>query len=327
MKKLRRILVDILCMFIPIKKLKNKIRPVLLGTPPTETLIIESISACQVRCLWCSPQNFQKHPSGYMSAKQFEQIISKNIGFIKKNYGAILPYSRGEAFIHPEIWDIFEILYNYGLFDKTIEIHSNLSMEIDIEKLKKYKLRIVANFGGTTKEMHEQVMRNSNFELVIKNLKMFADNGIAIAAKITPTKQNLNQLKDFNDFIKNILGKEIRTIIGTTGIMAPYSLTKEEMDIYFEEVVSPEMNEHLRFTYDLMRDDKNIIPKNEKCPYLIHTILYDGQFTICCHDKEGLINCGNVFETPLNKIVSSKKYKNASNAGREMKLQICKGCN
>ena len=328
MNKFNKYLAKVICLFVPFKIYRKKIRAYLHSPPPTDMLIIESSSVCQIRCVWCSPQKFDKHPRGFMSAEQFESIISKNHRFIKKNYGTISPYSRGEPFIHPDIWDIFAILEKYGLFQKQIDIHSNLSMMLDADKLIKYSnLRIVANFGGTTKEVHEKVMLHSDFDLVVKNFKTLADNNVNVIAKITPTKQNLHQIDLFQDFVNKIAGKDLKIMIGTTGIMAPYSLSKEEMTEYFNDIVSPEMDKHLRFTYDLDADDKNIIPKSNKCPFLIHTILYDGQVTICCHDKQGKINCGNVFEKTLEEIVQSKKFQHASEAGSKMELQICKACN
>lgn len=294
---------------------------------PKEWLIIESISACQVRCVWCSPQIFKKHSIGYMSAVKFEEIISKNIDFIKETYSVISPYSRGEPLLHPEFWQICEILKKYDLFDSGVQIHSNLSVEVDVDEFKKYPLQIVVNFGGITKDVHEKVMRRSQFDLVVKNFKGLVDNNIDVIAKITPTKDNIHQINEFSSFINKISGKDVPTVIGTTGIMIPYGLSNQEKDIYFAEVVSPEVDDYLRFTYDLDKANKNIIPKDPKCPYLIDTIYFDGRFTICCHDKEPLINCGNVFKTSIKKIRQSSKYKKYRELGKQCKLKICKGCN
>jgi hypothetical protein len=155
---------------------------------------------------------------------------------------------------------------------------------------------------------------------------MYAKN-IPALVKINPTKKNYKQIKDLPDFIESLGGKKEYAFDYTTSFVINYAMNKEETDIFFENVVCEEINDRLRFTYDLNKEDKAIKSKKPGCHFLFDTILFDGQFTICCHDQLGEINLGNAFETPLEEIIESEEYKMTVERGKKQQLIICKECN
>jgi len=142
--------------------------------------------------------------------------------------------------------------------------------------------------------------------------------------KMNPTKHNLGELNELSGFFEKLGGKPENAIIGTTGFNLPAEASKEEIEIFFDNVVSEGMDEHLRFTYDC---NKNIISKSTKCSFLVPTIKWDGKVTICCHDQLSRLNLGDAFQTPLKEIIESRKYRIIEAKGKRRMLAFCKNCN
>ena len=289
------------------------------------TLIIECNSACNVRCVWCSMQNFNKFNRGMMSVEEFRGIIERNKDYLKEQNYVVEPYFRGEPLIHPDFWEFCEILQQNEIPNGGI--NSNLSMEIDVNQFKKYNISILVNIGGVTKEVHERVMRHSNFELVTNNLRTLWSNGIPVMVKMNPTKKNYHQLQDLPKFVEKLGGRPSCILDYTTCSPIPYAMSEEETNIFFGDVVCDEIRDKLRFTYDESKRDKAIKTKVKSCDFQFDTILFNGQFTMCCHDQLGEINLGNAFVTPIKEIVESDAYRRVKEEGRNFRLKICKECN
>lgn len=289
-------------------------------------LLIEIISICNVRCVWCTMQTFKKHKLGYMKLENFNYIINNNIDYIKKNDIIIEPYFRGEPLLHPNFWEICDILKNNSIPNGGI--NTNLSLNIEVEKFLEYQMStILVNIGGTTKEIHEQVMRGSDFDLVCSNLRKLWKLGINARIKMNPIKLNIHQLCDLPRFVTSLGGKAEFIVPYTTCYPIPQTATQEELVFFFENVVSEDVNSHLRFTYDLSKADKGIKTKKSGCNFLMDIIFFDGQFSVCCHDQLQYLNVGNVFENTIDEIRSSKKYIDAVEKAKKCEYFICKECN
>jgi len=116
--------------------------------PQKKILTIEVTSACNVKCVWCFMQTFNKIEKGFMSVEEFNNIILNNLHYIKQNF-VIAPYFRGEPLLHPGFWEICGILKKYNI--ENTGIHSNFSIKIDIDKIIEYNIPICVNIGGITK--------------------------------------------------------------------------------------------------------------------------------------------------------------------------------
>ena len=57
-------------------------------------------------------------------------------------------------------------------------------------------------------------------------------------------------------------------------------------------------------------------------------ILNDGTVSVCCLDADGISNLGNIFDSDMEDIINSDKYKNIINnfSNRKAYLDICKHC-
>lgn len=138
------------------------------------------------------------------------------------------------------------------------------------------------------------------------------------------TKHNLHQVNELPQFFKSLGGNPDNANVSKTAFTLPKEASKEEADDFFENNVSKEMKKHLRFEYD---KEKNIISKEDKCNWLVPTVRWNGEVSICCHDQLGNLNLGNAFKKPLEIILNSKKYKIFEKKGRKRKLSFCKNCN
>ena len=308
-------------------KVKNFINKYLYNNKTIETnnIIIETISYCNVRCVWCPMQNFKKHKIGRMTLESFEKIIKTNKDYLIENYNGVEPYFRGEPLLHPQFWDLCEVLRKNGINNGGI--NSNLSMKIDYQKFLDYELNVLVNLGGITKEIHESVMKQSNFDLVISNLKMLYKYGAKVSVKMNPTKINYHQQKDLPDFIESLGGKRDSILSYKTCYPIPFEATIQELNYFFEQIVSSEINDLLRFTYNVSDPYYAIKTKTPGCNFLMDVIFFDGQFSICCHDQLQKVNVGNVFDTPIEKIKSSDSYKEAVAIAKKCGYDFCKECN
>ncbi len=293
--------------------------------PQKKIIIVETTSSCNVRCVWCNMQVHDKIKRGTMPLEKFKYIIEKNASYLKKNNYSVEPFFRGEPLLHKNLWEILDTLKEHGIRNQGI--NTNLSVDLEVERFADYDMRIIVNLGGTTKEVHEKVMARSDFDLVLSNLKRLWAVGIETEVKINPTKLNYHQLELLPEFLEKHGGKREVLKTYTTAFPIPSTASQKEIDTFFETVVCDEVDEYLRFTYDKSKKDKSIKTKKKQCNYLTDTVFYDGQFTICCHDQLQKINVGNLFESSLEEIRSSKKYKDSVKMAKRRQFEICHECN
>lgn len=293
---------------------------------PCNSLLIEVISTCNSRCTFCPMQSQNKISSGRMSFEKFEKLIINNAEYIKNNYAGVEPYFRGEPLLHTEFWSMCKLLDKYGI--KNAGINSNLSLpNIYFEGFTEFNVPLLVNMGGVTKSVHESVMRNTNFDLVVDNIRKLIENGVVFSVKINPTKLNIHEVEKLPEFMKSLGGREDQVLVYSTCYPIPARASQLEKEIYFRENISPDVEPHLRFTYDLTKPGFDIRSKNSGCNFLVDTIFFDGQLSICCHDQLQDVNIGNVFDDTLENLRASAKYTEAVKKAKLMQHPMCPECN
>jgi MoaA/NifB/PqqE/SkfB family radical SAM enzyme len=297
-----------------------------LGIGRYKSVVVETSSVCNVRCVWCVMYYFNKKDMGLMSFENFKKLIDLNSGYLKRQGITIIPFHRGEALIHPDFFKLIDYGSAKGVRFEGID--TNLNMALDIKRLMESVLPfVIVNIGGTTKEVHQNVMRGSDFDLVKKNLKeMFNLNKFnkPIYLKMNPAKDNVHQIGELPSFFKELGGDPNNIIIGVTGFSLPAEASREDIDEFFRNVVSKEVNGYLNFTYD---DNKNIVAKVQNCCFSVPTVKWDGKVTVCCHDQYSRLNLGNAFEEPLRNILNSREFRIAEKKGQNREFYFCKNCN
>jgi len=292
-----------------------------------KTIAIETSSMCNARCVWCWMYFSEKKDIGIMDFENFKKIINLNRSFFIKNKIKIIPYHRGEPLLHPDFFEMVRYADEAGI--NVGDVHTNLSCHIDMKKLASCPVsRIFVNIGGTDRGTHERIMRGSDYDLVCQNLREIFDltknNPERVLVKMNVTKDNFHQRKDLPKLIARLGGDPMQARISPTGFCVPSEATAEEREEFFKNVVSDEMKDYLRFTYD---EKKRIEPKKKECAFLLPTVKWDGKVTICCHDQLSRLNLGNAFGKPLKEIFESKIYKENEKMGKKREHNMCHGCN
>lgn len=293
---------------------------------PSNHIAIETASVCSNKCTYCSMYYLGKKDMGVMSLDNFRKFIDLNAAYLKKNRIGVYLQHRGETLLNKNLLAMVKYASEQGV--SINQLHTSLSVHFDFKGLMESAIpSILVNIGGTTKEVHEKVMRGSDFELLKKNLSeccRLNKYNKPIFLKMNVTKDNIHQVKELPEFFKSLGGNPENVLIWNTSFWIPATLSKEERKIFLGNVASEEVKDYLNFTYD---QDANIEAKVKACRYLGTAVRWDGKISACCQDKYGFFNLGNAFDTPLQEILSTKEYKTAVEKGKRMEHEICKDCN
>ena len=290
-------------------------------------VVLETSNICNVRCVWCWMYTSGRKDMGLMSLENFKKFIDLNCTYLKKRHIKVTPYHRGEPLLHPDFFDMLAYGKEKGVEFK--EIHTNLSVPLDPQKLIDAPAapKIFVNIGGIDKETHEKVMPGSDFMKVtgnLKNILEIKDASERIFLKMNVTKHNHKQIAELPDFFEGLGGIRQNVGVGQLSCCIPAEATCEERRQFIVNNVSEEIADYLKFTYDA---SWNIKSKEQKCPYMLPTVKFNGCVTICCRDQLSRLNLGNAFEVPLRKIMRSKKFKMTEALGEKKLLAFCKECN
>lgn len=289
-------------------------------------LKVETSANCNARCIWCWMFKSEQKPSGLMKIENFKQFIDLNKDYFKAHKTGIMPFFNGECLIHPDIFEILDYIVQNKL--KLMDLDTNLGIKIDIAKLMSYPFKYIrVNIGGITKDVHEYAMK-TDFDLLISNLKQaFKINPKRIYVKMVVTKNNVHQIGQLKDFMKELGGNPDHAIVAPTSFTSPTLATNEQKKEFFDDVISDEIDEYLKFDYDLEKPGYDIRTRDNHCHYLLNCVRADGSLTICCQDQLGNLNLGNAFETPIIELVTSSKYKAVLEKAKNMGFDFCRECN
>lgn len=289
-------------------------------------LKVETSANCNARCVWCWMFKSDNKPSGLMKLENFKKFIGLNKDYFKAHNTGIMPFFNGECLIHPDIFEMFDYVLENKL--KLMDLDTNLGMKIDVAKLMSYPFKhIRVNIGGITKDVHDHAMK-TDFDLVVSNLKQaFKINPKRIYVKMVVTKDNVRQVDQLKDFVKELGGIPDHAIIAPTSFTSPALATDQQKKDFFEDVISEEIDEYLKFDYDIEKPGYDIRSRDNKCNYLLNCVRADGSLTICCQDQLGNLNLGNAFETPIIDLVTSSKYKAVIEKAKNMGFDFCRECN
>jgi organic radical activating enzyme len=145
-------------------------------------LAIEIINQCNFKCYFCGAGN-TKEPLEIINLDTIKTLI-KDINELKITYLKLTP-SRGEIFLHPDIYEILKLFTNSNL--KTIEFHTNFS-KINFDKLttnginlKKLKIH-VSHYGcdGIEEFKYQTRAKDKFFYKIEENIQLAKQYGINI---------------------------------------------------------------------------------------------------------------------------------------------------
>lgn len=290
-------------------------------------VIIELVSGyCNSKCAWCFTQyeTGNQIPKGILSIEDVKRFLDIN----KESKFGTVPFSHGEALIHPNFCTIIDLIEDYGHI--LHDIHSNLSMELSDEHIKRLaKFRnITINVGGCTEETHRKNM-GTDINVVIENLKRLrkqSSNSITVKMVINATNVNDNMDSTF----KSLNVKTVKFLLYFSS-----SDSSNEDKIRFIEknflnkdgTVNNEVRCRDRVEYNNGIVNVTSLKSNHPCTDYNFVIRWNGNVQLCCRPRkhDGVI--ANGFEKSLLRIYKSDELKETIGkmAKREY-VSYCKHC-
>jgi len=257
-------------------------------------IYIEITNICNLKCSFCSKSN---RILKEMTTTEFEEVLKK----VNKRADYIYLHVKGEPLIHSNLDEILKLTNKYN---KKVCITTNgvfLKDKLDI--LKKYN-----NIYQINISLHSENNKENYLEDIFTSV------------------DNLNAFISYRFWTLDEGQMDEKTKLYLNKIKEKYQ--KEELYDGIKLKDKTYLSLENKFTWpDISNNYYNEIGTCYGGKTHL-SILNDGTVTICCLDGEGISNLGNIFETSLEDILSSEKYKNIIKGfnDRKVYLEICKHC-
>lgn len=268
-------------------------------------LILEPVSACNLRCPFCHQidENFNnnKQMMGMMNMELFKKIIDEAY---EGGTNAITLTCRGEPTLHPKLGEMLEYCSGKFLELKMNTNATRLNEKLIHQILKNGMTELVFSVDSYYKEEFESLRVGAVFEQVLENIKKFKE-----------IKENFypNSL-----CITRISGVDI-------GKQDPIKF-KEFWEQYVDYVVMVKMLHR----WDVYNNSRELAGKG-MCHYLGRSlsIYFDGSVIPCDIDYEGRLCLDSVKEKSIRDIWNGEKYSQLIKAhknGNRSKYIPCDRC-
>jgi radical SAM protein with 4Fe4S-binding SPASM domain len=260
-----------------------------LGYPPY--LLIEPVSACNLRCPFCfqTDTSFTRKPyMGVMEFDLFKKIIDEanDLGIC-----AVTLASRGEPTMHKQFAEMLEYINSKkNIFEIKINTNGNYLTEKICHAILKNKVtQIIISSDHYIKKDYERLRLNSNFEKTVENV----DRLFNIRKKYYP---------------KSII--EIRI----SGIDNEKKLNREKFKEFWikrSDHVTASFPEERWNTYKNKKTPK----ANDPCVYLWERmyIWFDGKVNPCDLDYKSYLSYGNFKNNGIKEIWNNKTISQLRN--------------
>lgn len=255
-------------------------------------IYVEITNICNLNCSFCSRTC---KPKKEMTKEEFEIVLK----MIDKYTDYLYLHVQGEPLLHSNLKSILELCSKYK---KKVNITTNGTL------LKKYVNLINETdcIRQINISLHCETNNKNYFEDVFSSVEKLNKN-IYISYRIW-----INDKKSLIlDNLKKYYGDKV-------------------LDIYHDNNIALAKNIYLNKSEEFIWPDLNNSYYNEigTCLGLkTHLgILSDGTVVICCLDKDGISNLGNIFNKPFEEILESSKYIIDYFNNNKCALDICKHC-
>lgn len=264
-------------------------------------IYIEITNNCNLSCYFCSPI---KRSRRNMTKEEFEEILKK----IKDYTDYIYLHVKGEPLLHKDIITFIHLAAKYQL---KVNLTTNGTLFPALAK----ELSTCENLNKINFSLHCENDIPSYFEKIFDSVKYLS--------KKTTVIYRLWTLKE------NELDEKSTKIVEK--IQDYYQLSQETV-----EKIKKERNSKITSTIYVDKDNEFIWPtiNNHKSMghcYGLKThigILVDGTVVPCCLDSSGVMKLGNIFDTDMETIITSKRYQDMLLGFRNrcVNEELCKKC-
>ncbi|WP_059045048.1 radical SAM/SPASM domain-containing protein [Paenibacillus rubinfantis] len=276
---------------------------------------IETTSICNLACSFCPPTHRQAQ---FIKVEDFRKILDD----IKPHTDYIYFHVKGEPLLHPKIDQLLDISHEKG-FKVNITTNGTLLPKTRHKLLGKPALRQM-NFSLHSFDGHEG---STDREGYLRNVLSFVREAVASSDLIVSFRLwNLTQDNETN--LQRMRNRETLEIIEQ----------EFNLDYRIEEKVVPgsgvKIAERIYLNQDHEFEWPDLRAPEDDGKGFCHAlrnqagILVDGTVIPCCLDGEGVINLGNVYQTPFSEIVEGERanrlYEGFSR--REAVEELCRKC-
>ena len=266
-------------------------------------IYVEITNYCNLNCSFCSKDKRNKRE---MNVLEFNEVVNK----IKDYTKTIYLHLKGEPLLHSKLDEILAICDKNNINVKITTNGTLLKSKLNI--LKKHHIKQI-NIS-----LHSENNYPNYFEDVFNSCDELSKN-TTIVYRIW--------------VLSNLCLDKISTMI-VEKITNHYKLSTILVDkIKFDKNVKIMDNIYLDKDNEFIWPNEGIDIDDDK-GYCLGTkshigILSDGTVVPCCLDSDGIINLGNIFESDLNTIINSDKFKliNEGFSNNKVICDLCKKCN
>lgn len=255
---------------------------------------IETTSICNLACSFCPPTHRQ---AKFIGVEDFAKILDD----IKPHTDYIYFHVKGEPLLHPKIDQLLDISHEKG-FKVNITTNGTLIPKNAHKLLGKPALRQM-NFSLHSFDGHEGSTDREGYLTGI----------LSFVREATAASDMLVSFRLWN------LTRDNETNLVRSRNRATLALIEKEfgLDYRIEEKVIPgsgiKLADRIYLNQDHEFDWPSLHAKEDDGRGFCHAlrnqagILVDGTVIPCCLDGEGVINLGNVYETPFSEIIEGER--------------------
>ena len=265
---------------------------------------IETSSICNLNCPMCyttTDEFKEKVDAGLIDFKLFKKIIDESV---KYNLYSIRLSFRGEAFLHPKIYDMIKYAKDSGVKEVSSLTHGGHIDEKKFEHLIDLGLDwLTISFDGIG-EMYEKIRHPLKFDDAVQKIK------------------NYQELKKEKGVVKPVI--KVQTI------WPAISKNPEEFYNIFNPITDQIASNPL---IDYLGNDSDIVyEENFTCPQLWQRMVIgsNGKVMMCANDEMNSHIVGDVNEDSIYNIWHGKKLNKARDIHKKHRgtkdLDVCKHC-
>lgn len=276
---------------------------------------VEITSICNLACSFC-PQTQRK--ANFISIDDF----TKRLDEIKPHTDYIYFHVKGEPLMHPKIDQLLDIAHEKGL-KVNITTNGTLLHKTKHKIMTKPALRQM-NFSLHSFDGHEGSQDKDGYVSSILNYvkEATAETKMIISLRLwNLTEDNMtNAQKNRNREILELIEREFNLDYRIEEKVVPGSGVKIAERVY--------LNQDHEFQWPDLKAEED---DGKGFCYALRNqaaILVDGTVVPCCLDGEGIINLGNVNNTPFSEIIESERANNIVDgfSRREAVEELCRKC-
>lgn len=324
---------------------------------------IELTNNCNFNCLFC-PNDIMTRKKGFMDFETAKIVIDD---LSKNNITRLINfYLMGESLLHPEALKIFEYAFSKR-FSIKLNTNASLINENLASKLLSYpKLRLFISYHTPYKESFERYRRTKsiNFKgwekniknlikmkyetksstpitfLLLKTSKNFSEELRGDIQMVTNNKEAKEIINRWKKFTRNLI-PEPKKINPNLELSADLKgkinfFLKKINRLNCTELISPGINFTVLKVHSWSNSAKDGKNNNFRpaffgsCEALRDTIsvLWNGDYTLCCADFDGSLVQGNVKENSISSFLDGDRAKGIISSFKRNRLPFkkCKNC-